>query len=66
MSEDATDDNADNEEQKEGNGNEQTLHSDFSFGVLALESFIQTKYRGLETPRLNSVFEEVAGQPPQA
>ncbi len=66
MSEDAADDSADNEEQKEDNGKEQTLLSGFSFEALALRSFIQTKYRVLETPRLNSIFEEVAGQPPQA
>ncbi len=65
MSETA-DDSADSEEQKEDSGKEQTLLSGFSFDILALRSFIQTKYRVLKTPRLNFIFEEVAGQPPQA
>ncbi|HXU27974.1 MAG TPA: hypothetical protein VN698_12155 [Bacteroidia bacterium] len=64
---DDADDTTDNEEQKEDSGKEQTLFSNLSFQeFLSLRSFIQTKYRVLQTPRLNSIFEEVAGQPPQA
>jgi hypothetical protein len=65
MSETA-DDSADNEEQKEDSGKEQTMLSDFSFDILALRSFMQAKYRVLKTPQLNAIFQEVAGQPPQA
>jgi hypothetical protein len=61
-----TDDSADNEEQKEDNGKEQTLLSDFSFDILALRCYIQNNHPVLKTPGLHSIFEEVAGQPPQA